>query len=42
MPLPGFARICPVGRVDTLATDSTVTEEQTRPFVEAGVKVVRA
>lgn len=37
-----FARICTVGDIDTLVTDSTATAEQTAPFADAGVKVIRA
>lgn len=35
-----FARICPVGAVDTLVTDAAVAEETVERFEEAGVEVV--
>jgi DeoR family transcriptional regulator of aga operon len=37
-----FARICPIGAVDVLVTDSGASDEQIEPFQEAGVQVIRA
>jgi DeoR family transcriptional regulator of aga operon len=37
-----FARICPIGAVDVLVTDSGASDEQIAPFQEAGVQVIRA
>lgn len=37
-----FARICPIGKVETLVTDSGAPPELLESFREAGVQVVCA
>jgi DeoR family transcriptional regulator, aga operon transcriptional repressor len=37
-----FARICPIADVAVLVTDSTADERTTAPFIDAGIRVVRA
>ena len=37
-----FARICPIERVHTLITDTTVPAERTADLSAAGIKVIRA
>jgi DeoR family transcriptional regulator of aga operon len=37
-----FSRICPIGRIDTLVTDSRLTDALADQLVDVGVKVVRA